>query len=613
MQTTSPLATLSFCPPPPPPNSILGATKMLATLNGNKLAPPPTSHPSLVGALPLTAAHFPPAPAASILPPISIPAIPTKRKRAVPADGQPRKRKSAAKAVPSPPTPLPALSRSRSPTATIRPPDDSDSEAEIDYSIFSTRRSTPASVKEGSFPFGAREEYTLHREIRTPTRRQQLRCGTEGDGRVKCITSEEVVRPIAERYYKPYFRNLDDPNDTSFNVQSYPTVEVEYPNHGASEHFILLIPNDKDHYNPILELMNSIHTIVGYYFLPHEQTAFGTLPSRIASKPPSPASPTTETAPSLASGSSPLPPQATDHLRNMEKAYNTHNGPLFIASINEINALLRVRKHRMMQNVQYGWDGVPPGVWKTVVEECYQRCVGPSVKDLSKYQPFSDTVYGELNSGFVSDIAFRTNLRANSTFIDLGCGVGNCLIQAALQVGCTANGIEINPPPAALGKLQVEQFQKRLRLWGLNAGPVTFRQGDLTEDLAVREWIAKADVVLVNNYAFSASLNEKLSLMFLDLPQGAQVISLKPFRPSDFRLTERTVSSPQAIFRVEEVSFKRGSVSWTGEGGRYWLHTVDREPLRRFIEKSEKQRQLQMSAPRRKRNSGREGSDASYC
>lgn len=266
----------------------------------------------------------------------------------------------------------------------------------------------------------------------------------------------------------------------------------------ACPRYILLVPADKDHYNPIMELMNAIHAIIGYYLLPHEQTPFGTLPPPLASKaaamPPT-ITPTAEAAP-------PLP--TTDLLRNLEKAYHTHNGPLFVSTMHEINRLLRQLKGKMIQNVQYGWDGVPPAVWKAVVEECYQRCVGPSIKDLSKYTPFSNEVYGELNASFVSDIVFRTNLRANNTFVDLGCGVGNCLLQVALQVGCTANGIEINPPPANLGALQVAQFRKRLRLWGLNAGSVCLRKGDFCEDLSVREWISKADVVLVNNWAFSA-------------------------------------------------------------------------------------------------------------
>lgn len=88
--------------------------------------------------------------------------------------------------------------------------------------------------------------------------------------------------------------------------------------------------------------------------------------------------------------------------------------------------------------------------------------------------------------------------------------------------------------------------------------------------------------------------------MFLDLPEGAQIVSLEPYRRPDFRLTERTVSSPQAIFRVEEVEFRRGAVSWMAEGGVYYLHTVDREPLRKFTERADKLR-AQQPPPRKKR------------
>lgn len=78
------------------------------------------------------------------------------------------------------------------------------------------------------------------------------------------------------------FVNPDDPDDTSFDPHPtrYPMVELEYPNHDASERFysifspngfilimpccrfILLTPKDKDHYNPILDLEKTLYTIV---------------------------------------------------------------------------------------------------------------------------------------------------------------------------------------------------------------------------------------------------------------------------------------------------------------------------------------------------------------
>lgn len=103
-------------------------------------------------------------------------------------------------------------------------------------------------------------------------------------------------------------------------------------------------------------------------------------------------------------------------------------------------------------------------------------------------------------------------------------------------------------------------------MWGLNAGPVTLREGDFTESAEVSEWIRKADVVLVNNYIFSSDrecslfsafmfgisagilihfrlylVNDALTWRFLDLREGAKVVVLKPFWPLNRPLTERTV------------------------------------------------------------------------
>lgn len=74
------------------------------------------------------------------------------------------------------------------------------------------------------------------------------------------------------------------------------------------------------------------------------------------------------------------------------------------------------------------------------------------------------------------------------------------------------------------------------------------------------------------SYAFTAKTNERLSLLFLDLKDGAKVVSLKPFVPHDFRLTERTLDSPLAILSVEQRDYSRDCVSWADSGGRYFIH-----------------------------------------
>ena len=123
------------------------------------------------------------------------------------------------------------------------------------------------------------------------------------------------------------------------------------------------------------------------------------------------------------------------------------------------------------------------------------------------------------------------NLRPNKTFVDLGCGVGNCIIQAAGETGCAAIGIEIMDHAAHLGISQVKEFESRMRAWGLSHGPITFHHGDILTLDVVPEIMQRADVVLCNNYAFTAELNDALLRLFLDLPDGAKVISLKSFIP----------------------------------------------------------------------------------
>jgi len=45
----------------------------------------------------------------------------------------------------------------------------------------------------------------------------------------------------------------------------------------------------------------------------------------------------------------------------------------------------------------------------------------------------------------------------------------------------------------------------------------------------------------VNNEVFPPSLNADLTNMFLDLKDGATIVSLKPFVPIDFRMNESNV------------------------------------------------------------------------
>ena len=147
-------------------------------------------------------------------------------------------------------------------------------------------------------------------------------------------------------------------------------------------------------------------------------------------------------------------------------------------------------------------SGIPQKLILRIIEETYQRCVGPHIDQLRKYSAFSSEVYGELMPTFVTDIIRATGIKEDSLFLDLGSGVGNVVMQASLETGCRSFGIELMPGPAEIARSQLEQFKMRCRMWGVRMGSVELEEGDMLKSPRVDALVKEADVVLVNNKVF---------------------------------------------------------------------------------------------------------------
>ncbi|KAF8640919.1 hypothetical protein AX17_000567 [Amanita inopinata Kibby_2008] len=462
---------------------------------------------------------------------------------------------------------------------------------------------------------------------------QQRRWCVDDDGTPgpKHTSSEMVVKKLMKTY-KGYFKNPNDSKDRSFqpHPHCYPYVELEYPNSSASERFILLAPKDKDHYNPILDLEQTLYTIIDCYLTREQQTLFGAIPNdSLSDDIPSPSSSHSSPssvcdsigdANSLCVPDEDLLSLASVHssssastqsfpvtlLRAVKCAINRQDGPLFLAAMARVNAVLHTLKYprlpadlfapvpsNALQQAVERWEdaGLPKKVLLRVIEENYQRIVGPNVVSLKQYEAFSSTVYGELMPSLVYEIVQITGLREDSLFLDLGSGVGNVVVQASLQSGCRSFGIELMPAPAKIAREMVEQMRIRCRMWGIRMGDVELEEGNMLTSKRVDELIPQADVVLVDNKVFEESLNEALRPKFLDLKEGAIVISLAPFVSTlNARVTERNVDDISAIFDVTERPYHSGSVSWGINGGTYYVHRVDRAGYSQIRERFESSR-----------------------
>jgi H3 lysine-79-specific histone-lysine N-methyltransferase len=85
--------------------------------------------------------------------------------------------------------------------------------------------------------------------------------------------------------------------------------------------------------------------------------------------------------------------------------------------------------------------------------------------------------------------------------------------------------------------------------------------------------------VLVNNKAFQPALNDQLVMRFLDLKNGARVVSLKNFVPVNERRSstqqkKHREHDPRSLLKgVKVLEYGSGCVSWTDQGGEYYVVT----------------------------------------
>ncbi|KAJ2734493.1 Nucleosomal histone H3-Lys79 methylase [Coemansia sp. BCRC 34962] len=377
----------------------------------------------------------------------------------------------------------------------------------------------------------------------------------ESDGDVSAaaiVHSGDAIRH-SETAYESYFLWENDSN-------SQATIDLHLPAAGASETFSLLMPKSydreaerRDEYLPVNDLLSTIQAIATYLV-----------------------------------DSADFKHQVCEDkengvMRRLERSRNRRNGDDFVRAVGEFNALLDAEREAGRAGPCFDERPVPSELAIHVIEQIYNRIVAPTVGSLRQYKAFSNNVYGEILPTLVNELIDRTNITHKSTFVDLGCGIGNVVLQVAAQTGCNASGIEIMKVPARLARRQACEFEHRMRLYKLRHGSVQVWRGDFCESPSVQALLPNVDVLLVNNYAFDSTLNQNLLQLFLDLKEGTRIVSLKPFVTPDHKISARNIYSPESILKIRRYPYWSQCVSWTDSGGEYFIQTVDRTRVKEFL------------------------------
>ncbi|ODH32328.1 histone-lysine N-methyltransferase, H3 lysine-79 specific [Paracoccidioides brasiliensis] len=331
------------------------------------------------------------------------------------------------------------------------------------------------------------------------------------------------------------------------------TIRLQYPGTSQGEEYQLVVPRDKDGFKPLDDIVHVVDIVSQNYIAEEYIHLF-----------------TNET-----SGINRRFRRALAHASETEfkEAVDEYN-----ETINFLRTNGSIAKHLDKAHT------IPLPLVERILTQTYARTVSPRVESLRQYENGTDNVYGELLPRFISDIFKQTKLKSSQVFVDLGSGVGNVVLQAALEVGCESWGCEVMQNACDVAEMQAREFEARCRLWGLAVGAVRLIRGSFLTQQSIIETLHRTDVVLINNQAFTPQLNNEIINHFLYMKEGCQIVSLKSFVPAGHRIQARNLNSPINLLSVQQKNYWSDSVSWTNAGGTYFIATKDSSRLKAFVE-----------------------------
>ncbi|OGE58538.1 hypothetical protein PENARI_c001G05047 [Penicillium arizonense] len=328
---------------------------------------------------------------------------------------------------------------------------------------------------------------------------------------------------------------------------------LQYPSASQQERFESVVPRDNDEFRPIDDIVQVIETVSDNYIPSEEADEFND--------------------------------ETTGIKRRLRRALAVTSETQFREAVGDYNkAIQRLRTSGSLAKHLDTTERISLPWVERILTQIYARTVSPRVDSLRQYENGTDNVYGELLPRFISTIFKETKLKSGQVFVDLGSGVGNVVLQAALEIGCESWGCEMMSNACDLAELQQSEFKARCRLWGILPGKTHLVRGDFLEQESIISVLKRADVVLINNQAFTPQLNNELINHFLDMKEGCKIVSLKSFVPAGHKIQSRNLNSPVNLLQVQQKNYWSNHVSWTDVGGTYFIATKDSSRLKSFME-----------------------------
>eukprot|EP01012_Entosiphon_sulcatum_P026385 TRINITY_DN31825_c0_g1_i1.p1 TRINITY_DN31825_c0_g1~~TRINITY_DN31825_c0_g1_i1.p1 ORF type:complete len:276 (+),score=23.50 TRINITY_DN31825_c0_g1_i1:22-849(+) len=178
---------------------------------------------------------------------------------------------------------------------------------------------------------------------------------------------------------------------------------------------------------------------------------------------------------------------------------------------------------------------------------------------------------------FVTFILQKFGLKRTDVFWDMGCGIGNVVMQAAVQAKCPCYGVELQKGNFDLAVAAWSALQERLGEGCVSHGAVELLNCCMTSigDRLIQSWTTAPGnntrvLVWLNNLLLPEEVNLKMvDLLVESLPSGSRVATTRPLFPHK-RGAKRFFQRYAELFDIEEHPYPAEFVEWGAAGVVYF-------------------------------------------
>ncbi|KAF2271168.1 S-adenosyl-L-methionine-dependent methyltransferase, partial [Lojkania enalia] len=195
----------------------------------------------------------------------------------------------------------------------------------------------------------------------------------------------------------------------------------------------------------------------------------------------------------------------------------------------------------------------------------------------------SQTTYGEQSPSFISAMLNEFQVSSTSSFVDLGSGVGNVVLQAYLESGCQALGCELDVErhQAATALQRAVEAALSLPPKGISSRDmgttaelqraVSLVQGDIFVERETVTRVRTADLIFCDNIKFGPELvRRQVDAVLEQMKSWSVLVSLERVVRGTRKYCRETLSRC-GVTEERRVS-ERGAVSWTDKPIEYWIY-----------------------------------------